>query len=84
MPVDPKKYSDAVKKLESISKKRELVEAKILDENKKLTKGGGREDIQKSVKMLEKLHGDHEKLCKEFDKARHEMAKALTALKNAR
>jgi len=67
---EKKKYVEAVKKLEAVSKKRELVESKIVDENKKLAKGGGREDIQKTVKVLEKLQGDHDKLCKEYETRR--------------
>lgn len=80
MPDAAKKYADAVKKMEVCAKKGALIEAKLVDENKNVAKGG--RDAEKAVQTIRKLVADLEKGQRDYDNARREMIKALTELEN--
>ena len=69
-------YAKAASAFEVASKKAALIEAKLVDQNKKLVKTQDREAQGKIIAAIDKLHKDITKAHKEQTKARETMAKA--------
>lgn len=76
-------YDKAAKEFEMASKKMRLIEAKILDLNKKMAKGLNGPQLHKTMDMIEKFAKDLFKAGQKQDKAHAAMEKALTALRKA-